>query len=340
MLPSSRPARRLRRPAVYDPAMIRRVVVTTGARLHFGPLAVHAQEGRSFGGVGLMIDAPATEVAIERAERDEVHGEDARGRIAQILMRFRNASLLADPACRIEVVRSASPHTGLGSGTQLSLAVAKGLSLLAGEPDISPVELARRTGRGGRSAIGTHGFLHGGFLVDAGIAPAEPELGELAAREPCRAEWRFLLATPPAEGLSGTAEQHAFGTLSPMARTMTAELCRIILTAWLPAVRCADFAAFCQALDEFGRIVGEYFAPVQGGVFAHPRMAALAHQLHASGMDGIAQSSWGPTIAICCADESAAARLHRDLSGEAAWSDCRFQIVRPLNTGARIAVES
>jgi beta-RFAP synthase len=325
---------------MYDPVMIRRAVVTTGARLHFGPLAVHAQRGRSFGGVGLMIDAPATEVAVERAERDEVHGDDARGRIVQVVNRFRSAAPVAVPSCRIDVVRSAPPHTGLGSGTQLSLAVAKGLSLLAGEVDISPVELARRTGRGGRSAIGTHGFLQGGFLVDAGFSTTAPQLGELAARAPCPNDWRFLLAAPRAEGLSGIAEQSAFGSLPPMDRRTTAELCRIVLTAWLPAVRCADWRSFCQALDQFGRIVGEYFGPVQGGVYAHPRMATLAAELHASGVCGVAQSSWGPNIAVCCESEAAAARLHGGLSGAPDWSDCRFQIVRPLNTGARIVVES
>jgi beta-ribofuranosylaminobenzene 5'-phosphate synthase len=325
---------------MYDRAMIRRVVVTTGARLHFGPLAVHAQEGRSFGGVGLMIDAPETEVVIERAERDDIQGEDARERISQILMRFRSASEAALPRCRIAVARSAPRHTGLGSGTQLALAVAKGLSLLAGESDVAPVELARRTGRGGRSAIGTHGFLHGGFLVDAGIASTATPLGELAARESCPDDWRFLLVTPLVEGLSGNAEQQAFGTLPPMNRDTTAELCRIILTAWLPAVRAADFPTFCQALDEFGRIVGEYFAPVQGGVFAHPRMASLAAGLHTSGIHGIAQSSWGPTIAIACSSESSAARLQVELSGGRDWSNCQLRVVRPLNVGARVAVET
>jgi len=320
--------------------MIRRVVVTTGARLHFGPLAVHAQEGRSFGGVGLMIDAPETEVAIERAERDEIRGDDVQGRVAQILTRLRASSISAMPPCRINVVRSAPVHAGLGSGTQLSLAVVKGLSLLSGEQRFSAVELARCAGRGGRSAIGTHGFLDGGFLVDAGIASGDCALGELAAREPCPADWRFVLATPSAEGLSGSAELQAFGTLAPMDRATTAELCRIIVTAWLPAVRGADFGAFCRSLDQFGQIVGKYFAPVQGGVFAHQRMATLAERLHASGIRGIAQSSWGPTIAVCCASESAAAQLHNALSRAAEWSDCRFQIVRPLNTGARVAIDS
>jgi len=320
--------------------MIRRVVVTTGARLHFGPLAVHAPHGRSFGGVGLMIDGPATEVAIERAERDEICGDGRQGRIVEILTRLRTSGEFAASPCRITVLRSAPAHAGLGSGTQLSLAVVKGLMLMATDRDAGPVELARCAGRGGRSAIGTHGFLQGGFLVDAGIASGERALGDLAARECCPADWRFVLATPADEGLSGNAELQAFQTLAPMGRATTAELCRIIVTDWLPAVRQEDFSGFCRSLDEYGRIVGDYFAAVQGGVYSHPRMAALAGRLRAAGIRGVAQSSWGPTIAVCCASEAAAVQLHGDLCSAADWSDCRFQVVRPLNAGARVVVDS
>lgn len=324
---------------MFDPAMHPRTFVTTGARLHFGPLAVHAREGRSFGGVGLMIDAPATEVAIERAERDEICGNDPQGRIAQFLSRLRAPGAVYNPPYRITLLRSAPPHAGLGSGTQLSLALEKCLSLMSGEPDVAPAELARRAGRAGRSAIGTHGFSQGGFLVDAGIAPGS-SIGELATREPCPEQWRFLLAAPRAEaGLSGIAEQQAFGTLAPMDMSTTGALCRIVLTDWLPAIRAADFAGFCSALDEYGRIIGGYFAAVQGGIYADPRMARLAADLHRAGLRGVAQSSWGPTIAVCCESEFAATRLQADLTAATEWRDCRFDVVRPLNAGARISVE-
>lgn len=329
----------LRQPAQYDARMIRRVTVTTGARLHFGPLAVGAARGRSFGGVGLMIDAPGWEVMIERSERDEVFAEAEAGRIARIRDRFRRNSTAAVPPCRVTPTQRMPAHSGLGSGTQLALAIAKGLSLLVGEADRNVMELARRTERGQRSAIGTHGFAEGGFLVDAG-RPDSSELGELACRAAMPSDWRFLLVTPPKRsGISGSAERRAFEALEPMPPATTDALCRIVVMDWLPAVQSGNFDAFCAALNEFGQRVGEYFRTVQGGVFSDEQMVRLAARLHQAGFRGVAQSSWGPTIAVCCEDENAATQLRAELESNPDCRECIVRVARPLNDAAHVNVE-
>ena len=70
---------------------------------------------------------------------------------------------------RITVEEAPPEHSGFGTGTQLALAVGRAVSSLPTE------EVARVTGRGRRSAIGTHGFATGGLLADGGrkdgIAP-------------------------------------------------------------------------------------------------------------------------------------------------------------------------
>jgi beta-RFAP synthase len=338
--------------AMYDRVMIKRVKVTTGARLHFGPLAVGAEAGRSFGGVGMMVDAPGWELLVEPAEQDEVRGGPADARIIELIGRYRRAAVCPVPPSRVTVVRAAPRHAGLGSGTQLALAIGRALSLRAGEPDVGASEIARRTERAWRSAIGTHGFECGGLLVDAGQSAAATmaelsrgssnsnRIGALSCRVPCPDGWRFLLATPQTDaGLSGAAEQEAFRALPAMRTETTGLLCRIVLTELLPAVQGSDVRGFCEALDAFGRLVGEYFRPVQGDVYANPRMAMLAAELRTAGIRGIVQTSWGPTVAICCANEAAAVRLHASLTGEQAWHDCVFRIVRPLNAGARVIIE-
>lgn len=321
--------------------MTRRVTVTTGARLHFGPLAVRAERGRTFGGVGMMVDAPGWEVVVARSERDNVHAGRESGRIAELVARYRERCGKPVPPCAVTVRQAAPAHTGLGSGTQLALALGRALAVLSGEPAVDTVELARRTGRGGRSAIGTHGFAHGGFLIDAGQTPSEQGvLGELACRMEIPESWRFVLATPASEsGLSGIAEQRAFDVLAPMPVSMTAELCRIVVMDWLPALQSGDCVGFCSALDAFGGLVGHYFRPVQGGVFANRRMGALAELLQAEGIHGIAQTSWGPTVAICYASETSAVALQERVERDGRWRDCTLRIVRPLNVGARVAIE-
>jgi beta-ribofuranosylaminobenzene 5'-phosphate synthase len=149
-----------------------------------------------------------------------------------------------------------------------------------------------------------------------------------------------VVAPPTTAGLSGSAEKEAFQRLPAMREETTGLLCQIALTELLPAVQGETFGGFCDALDAFGRLVGEYFRPVQGDVYANPRMVQLAAELRAAGIRGIAQTSWGPTLAICCENQAAAERLQADLAEGSAWSDCEVRIVRPLNEGARVVVES
>lgn len=321
--------------------MTTQVTVTTGARLHFGPLAAAGSSGGKFGGVGMMISAPGCVVTARPAERDSFVGDKASAaRVVEFVHRIRAGStgVAKTTQYEIEVHEAIPSHSGLGSGTQLGLAVARALSELSGERDVPVEALARRAGRGLRSAIGLHGFARGGFLVDGGRADQRDQLGTLVAHYDFPPEWRLVLASPPqSSGLSGEAELRAFAAQPPMSSALTGELCRIVLMDWLPAVIEADFARVSSAMYEFGLAVGHFFEPAQGGVFAHPRMARLVELLRARGIHGIAQTSWGPTLAVLCASDAEAHQLANDYAHEGDWSDCEFRVVEPLNRGATVS---
>jgi beta-RFAP synthase len=188
-------------------------------------------------------------------------------------------------------------HNGLGSGTQLGLAVARGLALLAEEEAVPVAELARRVGRGRRSAVGIYGFGQGGLIVDAGQSTAE-QIGALACRLAMPDDWEVLLITPTkgSAGLSGAGEDRAFSRLGSMPRPLTDRLCRIVLTELLPAIQAREFEQFSGALFEYGRLVGEFFAPVQGGTFGDPQTDVVIAKLGSLGIQGSGQTSWGPTV--------------------------------------------
>lgn len=316
------------------------VVISTGARLHFG-LFAHGRTGeREFGGVGVMIDRPGFAIGVSPAARDELPGGPLQARIAALLERLRSASPAgtARTPLRIELQAASPRHAGLGSGTQLGMALAKSLSLLAGEPPPAAEELARRAGRGLRSALGLHGFAHGGLLVDEGQS-RPGEIGPLLARVEVPADWRFVLVRPrEAAGLSGSDEAGGFARLGPMPQTTTAELRRLALSEIVPAVTEHDFERAADSIQRFGQIVGSYFAPVQGGVLAHADMRELAKVLDARRIKGFGQSSWGPTLFILCPDEAFANRLLADLAAERSCSQCELTIAGPLNRGAEANV--
>ncbi|HYT87222.1 MAG TPA: beta-ribofuranosylaminobenzene 5'-phosphate synthase family protein, partial [Gemmataceae bacterium] len=198
---------------------------------------------------------------------------------------------------RLVVTQAPPEHAGLGSGTQLGLAVARALAVAHGL-DLDAVELARRVGRGKRSALGIYGFERGGFLVEAGKRGAEG-VAPLAVRLDFPEEWRVVLVLPPwGQGLHGAAEVAALQRLLAQGWSLegTDALCRLALLGMVPALVERDAVAFGEALYDFNRRVGEAFRSVQGGTYAHPRTAEVVAFVRQQGVPGAGQSSWGPTV--------------------------------------------
>src|SRR5712671_5283413 len=121
------------------------IFVEAPARLHFGVLDLRGALGRRFGGIGAAAPAPTLLLSASRAETVLVTGEDA-DRAAGFARRFLAHHGL-DGGAIVHVERSLPPHAGLGSGTQLGLAIARALAELYGISTDAPT-LARAVGRG------------------------------------------------------------------------------------------------------------------------------------------------------------------------------------------------
>jgi beta-ribofuranosylaminobenzene 5'-phosphate synthase len=309
------------------------VTLTTGSRLHFGPLACGGGEGRRFGGVGMMVAAPGYRVRLDRSEKNRVLANpDLVRRIEEVVARWQ-ADHPQTGSVLVTIESEIPAHQGYGAGTQLALAVADGLAVLSGEGRLTRDDLVRYSGRGERSALGVHGYQLGGFLVDAGKRSDE-ELGALACRVAVPKEWRLILVSRRAAvGLSGESEQRAFAELPPMSSDLSGRLGRIVLTEVLPALTSGDVAHFAAALSEYGSLVGEYFAPVQLRPFADRRLWEVSEQRRWSGKTAMVQTSWGPTTTICCANEIEAGKTVDELRAELG-EEYGMQMVGPLNEGA------
>jgi beta-RFAP synthase len=245
-----------------------------------------------------MVDRPGFTVRAAPAAAEQLICGRWESRVASLLARLRAVNPVGP--LRLEIAEAPPAHAGLGSGTQLGMAIAKIVSLLAGEADPPSEVLARRAGRGLRSALGLHGFLQGGLLVEAGHCQSG-EISPLVARVEFPGEWRFMLIKPrDAAGISGMDEAGGFARLPPMPLVTTERLCRLALTEILPGTIERDYDSVCRSIGEFGRLVGEYFAPVQGGVFADPRVRGFESLLTDRGLRGYGQSSWGPTLFVLC----------------------------------------
>jgi len=281
--------------------------VTAPARLHFGLLQPFghlpdAPDLPAFGGAGVMIDGPDTTIRIESADTTAYLGAlNSRPNSRMEDFARKGLAHYDGPAAPFRMTILAEPpaHSGLGSGTALAMGVGRALSEWHKTP-MDASEIARRVGRGERSAIGVYGSQLGGLIVDAGQRPGKT-LSDLAVAVPMPADWLVLLALLRSDALDwhGPRERAAFARLSAdtdRVRRNLDRLSRTILLDLLPAARAADLDRFGEAVFEINTRVGDYFAPVQGGLYASPDIADVVSHFRSRGIRGAAQSSWGPAV--------------------------------------------
>ena len=293
------------------------VFVETSARLHFGLLDLRGTLGRVFGGIGAAAPAPTLLVSAHLADTIEVAaGDDANAdadRAAEFARRFlthHGAKTVSIRGARLRVHRTLPPHVGLGSGTQLALAVARALAELYDIGADAP-GLARAMGRARRSAVGTWTFAGGGLVLEGGRRPDGECVAPLLARLHFPPAWRCVVAVPssPATGMNGSAEAEAFAQLPSPHERDAEQVAHRVLMALLPALADADLATFGAALTAIQAMNGRWFAPVQGGTFTRGPSEELVRRMTEWGAAGVGQSSWGPTVYGIVDGEDAGLRL-------------------------------
>lgn len=286
------------------------VTVSANARLHMGFLDLHGGLGRQFGSIGVAVNGLRTIVSVQKLPLRHENGIVANGADARRAKRYAQ-QFCAASGCndnlRVHVHEAIVPHAGLGSGTQMALAVGMSISRLMGRAD-SPEDIAIMLGRGKRSAIGISCFKLGGFVVDGGkrVNGADalpPTLTRLAFP----ADWRLILLLDKAHtGMHGAEEFSAMRHMQPLPAEQAAHLCRLTLMRLLPGLVEANIQSFGAAVTEVQKIVGDHFAPVQGGRYTSPAVSSLLSCYQALGAPGLGQSSWGPTGFVLCETEDQA----------------------------------
>jgi beta-ribofuranosylaminobenzene 5'-phosphate synthase len=313
------------------------VTVTVPARLHLGFFDLNGSLGRRFGGIGLAIGGLRTRATVCTAAHMQVTGpESERARHYLDLMRWFIGARDSHDLTINEVVPA---HAGLGSGTQMALAIAAGMRRLHGlAVDIEGDAI--RLGRGARSGIGIGLFHGGGLVMDGGRGQANtppPIISRMTFPE----EWRVLVVIDPdRRGMHGDAEHAAFASLPSVSDAEAGHLCRLVVMKALPALAEHDIVNFGAAVTELQARLGDYYAPVQGSRFTSPAVAALLDLLGREGAFGIGQSSWGPTGFAFTASEDEAKRLAAVARRHPGGRGLDIHICCGFNRGAQIVVHA
>lgn len=286
----------------------RRVVVNTPSRVHISLIDMHGGSGRVDGGIGITLDEPGILLEVELSPVLSVTGCDlaTQERIGQVAAGvLRELGLGGNVAI---TVRNQYPsHVGLGSGSQISLAVARAIAELH-DRQLTTRELARLTGRGGTSGIGTAAFDHGGFIIDGGhrfgtgkeksdFRPSSASRGvsppPVIVRHDMPADWRILLAIPDLPtGVSGGYEADIFRESCPVPLEDVRAITHEVMMRMLPGIVEHDLDLFGSSINTLQSLG---FKKVE--ISRQPNVVtSLLSTVRTAGAAGAGMSSFGPAI--------------------------------------------
>ena len=309
-----------------------RVSVSAPARLHMGFIDLSGSLGRHFGSIGVALNEIQTRLTLSPATQRRITGPSAE-RAGRCLTQLCRAMAISDQV-EINIETAIPEHVGLGSGTQMALAIGSALNTYY-ELGLSVREIASMMDRGLRSGIGIGVFEYGGLVVDGGRG-AKTLVPPVLSHLELPADWRFILVFDRrGQGLHGEQERAAFDALPLFSRSDAEHLSYLIMMQALPAVAEHDLEKFGDVISKLQVSIGKYFAPVQGGIYASGEVAAAMSWFNREGAVGSGQTSWGPT-GFCAVESagSAEAIIEKAKMHFAGSSNLEFAVVSANNRKA------
>lgn len=285
-----------------------RVRVSTPARLHLGIIDMKGDLGRIYGSVGIAINKPRTIVTIESSNELVIEGISAKraAGFAKLMLDHLNI----DSHVKIRVVSAPPIHVGLGSGTQLALAIGTAICEFFGV-SMTVEEIAKVMKRGSISGIGIYAFKYGGFIVDGGKRENNEKIPPLIFRHDFPEDWYFVICIPHVERqVYGSLEEKLMNSVHESLKTRNpGDQARIVLIKLLPSLIERDIRSFGDALTKLQVEVGKVFSVAQGGTFRDPIIEKGVKLMLNCGAYGAGQSSWGPAFYGLVESEKEAEKL-------------------------------
>ena len=246
--------------------------------------------GRHFGSIGIALNEINTRLTLTKADKRTIVGSSAE-RAERCLSQLCEAMAVSDQV-NINIESAIPEHVGLGSGTQMALAIGSALNAYYGL-GLSVREVASVMDRGLRSGIGIGVFEHGGLVLDGGRGE-KTDIPPVLVHLDVPSEWRFILVFDRrGQGLHGEQEIAAFEALPAFPRQDAERLCYLIMMQGLPAIAEHDLKQFGHVISQLQIAVGKHFAPAQGGIYASKEVAIAMAWLAGQGAVAIGQTSWG-----------------------------------------------
>lgn len=325
--------------------------ISTPSRLHFTLIDMNGELGRVDGSLGLTIEHPGTSFDYRPSTRTLVRGAEPKDRQVVADEVVASSQLLeVEPNIEIEIQQMIPSHQGLGSGTQLQLAVLTALNHRF-ELGHSPQSLAEISNRGGTSGIGINAFHAGGLLLDGGhsvdvqkksFAPSRfaSDAGQppLLMRFEFPATWGIVLFIPDQHhGLSGQDELEFMLANTPIPLDEVQATTHIILMLLFPALKELDLETFgssVSALQDVGWKKRHWQRPDVEPLHVIRTAFQKAAEIHGCGLSSTGSTMFGFFDSTQFSDDQISDLLSDQLSNVSAIPG-RIVCTRANNSGAR-----
>jgi beta-ribofuranosylaminobenzene 5'-phosphate synthase len=329
-----------------------KIRITTPCRIHLSLIDENGYTGRVDGGIGLMLDRPnvifeasnsATQFKIEANKYYRESIEIINEKASRVFKTFN----ISNKNYHFYLRRYYPSHVGLGSKTQLSLAIAMAIAKLK-NLNTTISDLTKIVERGGTSGIGWKGFDCGGFILDGGhdfgigkeketFLPSSASFTANPAitilRYPIPENWRFVLAIPNLKkGAYGDEEVSIFSNYAPIPKEEVNEVSHQILMKVIPGILKNNLNCFGEGLK---RIQNIGFKKIEINL-QHNIVKNLLNFLNDYGIKAFGMSSFGPSVIGITETDSEAKDLFEAIHKFLRNIGGHIYICKPNNIGAKI----
>jgi len=330
-----------------------KIRVKTPCRIHLSLIDENGYTGRVDGGIGLMLDKPnvvfeATNSAKEfKIEAHRYYRESIEVINEKASKLFKTLDI-SNKNFHFYLKQYYPSHVGLGSKTQLSLAIASAIAKLK-DLDISHKSLTNIVGRGGTSGIGWRGFKTGGFILDGGhdfgigkeketFLPSSASISADPAltifRYDIPKHWRFVLVIPNvSKGAYGDEEVSIFQKHTPIPKEEVNEVSHQILMKIIPGILKKNLTIFGEGLK---RIQSIGFKKIEISL-QDKIVKDLLNFMGEFGVKAYGMSSFGPSVVGITESDAEAKELFETLKVKLNHLG-HFYICEPNNLGARYEI--
>jgi len=327
--------------------------ITTPCRIHLSLIDENGYTGRVDGGIGLMLDRPNVVLEASNSAREfkiEAHKyyRESIEVINEIASKVFKRYNISNKNFHFNLKRYFPSHVGLGSKTQLSLAIATAIMKLKKLNHLTHEDLTKLVERGGTSGIGWKGFKTGGFILDGGhdfgkgkeketFLPSSASTSVNPAltifRHNIPENWRFVLVIPNVKkGAYGDEEISVFQNYAPIPRNEVNEVSHQVIMKILPGIIKNDLKCFGEGLR---RIQNLGFKKIELEL-QHEIVKDLLKFFRNYGLKAYGMSSFGPSVVGIVESDLEAETLLREVQKNQINRGGHIYICKPNNTGAKI----